>query len=96
MGQRWSLGLRSWVSDKLRKTDGWSLARERHTQIEQCGGTTKASLGQGWQDAGEKLSSSSERCGFSLCAGPGSLLLFPLGFGRLSFFFIFFIFYVYI
>ena len=82
------LGLGAWVGDKLRKKDGWSLAGERHTQIEQCDRTIKAPLGQGRQDSGEKLGSGSEWRGFSLCAGPGSLLLFPLGFGRLGFFFL--------
>ena len=81
------LGLGAWVGDELRKKDGWSLAGERHTQIEQCDGTIKAPSGQGRQDSGEKLGSGSEWRGFSLCAGPGSLLLFPLGFGRLGFFF---------
>ena len=85
------LGLGAWVGNELRKKDGWSLAGERHTQIEQCGGTTKAPPGQGWQDAGEKLDSGSEQCGFSLCAGSSSLLLFPLGFERLGFFFFFFL-----
>ena len=58
----------------------------RGLQIEQCGGTTKASPGQRQRDGGEKLGSGSERRGFSLSARPGSLLLFLLGFGRLSFF----------
>ena len=75
MGQRWRLG--AWVSDELRKKDGWSFAGERHTQIEQCGGTTKAPPRQGWQDAREKLGNGSERRGFSFCTGLGSLLLFP-------------------
>ena len=35
-------------------------------QIEQCGGTTKALLGQRRRDGGEKLGSGSERRGFSL------------------------------
>ena len=42
--------------------------------------------GQGRQDGGEKLGSGSVRRGFSLSVGPGSLLLFSLGFGRLGFF----------
>ena len=49
-------------------------------------GTTKASPGQGRQDGREKLGIGSERHGFSLFAGLGSLPLFSLGFGRLSFF----------
>ena len=81
------LGLGAWVGDELRKKDGWSLVGERHTQIEQCDGTIKAPSGQGRQDSGEKLGSGSEWRGFSLCAGSGCLLLFPLGFGRLGFFF---------
>ena len=80
------LGLGAWVGDELRKKDGWSLAGERHTQIEQCGGTTKAPPGQGRRDGREKLGSGSERRGFSLCVGPGSHLLFPLGFVHLGFF----------
>ena len=65
--EAWGLGLGAWVGDELRKKDGWSLAGERHTQIEQCGGTTKAPPGQGRRDGREKLGSGSERRGFSLC-----------------------------
>ena len=49
-------------------------------------GTTKAPPGQEQQDGGEKLGIGSERRGFFLFAGLGSLPLFSLGFGRLSFF----------
>ena len=64
--EAWGLGLRAWVRDELRKKDGWSLVGERHTQIEQCGGTTKVPPGQGRQDDREKLDNGSERREFSL------------------------------